>query len=591
MPGRTNALARFWQELKRRKVIRVITVYAAVAFVILQLVEILSPGLRLPDWTINFILALLIIGFAIAVILSWIYDVKPEGGLEKTEPGPQTEITSKTSSSDGWKIASYISIVIILALILINILPRISGSKKISRLEKSIAVLPFYFYSSDADAEDIGDAFANEITTQLCKVTGFDRVISHTSSRQFKGSDRLSIPEIGRALNANFIIEGVLERQHEDVSIHIQIIEAAGDHHLWAEDFKGKWEDIFSIRADIAKQVAGKLQTILSPEEIEQIEKVPTVHLDAYEYYLLGSRLLDDGSSFSIQKAMDHFKRSIHIDPGFLQSYVSLAYCYGNLAFFGSLRPGEAYPEMLRLANLILETDSLSGEAYELMSIVEYYYHFDFPRSEKSLNQALALNPSNPKFYRTYAEFYCYLGRSEESTAMDRRAMILDPLYPFTSKLPAIHLYFAGKKDSAYSLLKTYYGKNYQGRPWLGFLYLQENEYALAFSELKHVREGDSPFMQTQLGALYNKLAEPEKTREILEALETRAKKEFVSYTLRGALLAELGHETQALEYLRKGYTEREEYVMMLMHFDKLSYAGLRKHPEFLEIMEKVMPD
>jgi len=241
--------------------------------------------------------------------------------------------------------------VVIAALIVLNILPRISGSKKISRMEKSIAVLPFYFYSSDAEAEDIGDALANEITTQLCKVTGFDRVISHTSTRQFKGSDRLSIPEIGKALNANFIIEGSLERQNEEVSIQIQIIEAASDDHLWANEFKGKWEGIFSIRADIAKEVAGELQTILSPEEIKEIEKTPTNNLDAYEYYLLGNHLMEDGTPVSI-----------------------------------------------------------------------------------------------------------------------RKAMVLDPLYPLTSIFPGIHLYCAGKKDSAISILETFYGERRGDRRWLGWL-------------------------------------------------------------------------------------------------------------------------
>lgn len=590
MPGKTNVLARFWQELKRRKVMRVITVYAAVAFVILQLVEILAPSLRLPDWTMNFILALLIIGFIIAVILSWIYDVKPEGGLEKTEPAKDADVMVGKQSSNGWKIASYISLVVIAALILLNIQPRISSPRKISRMEKSIAVLPFYFYSNDTEAEDIGDAFANEITTQLCKVSGFDRVISHTSTRQFKGSDRLSIPEIGKILKANFIIEGSMERQNEEVSIQIQIIEAAGDDHLWAHEFRGEWKEIFTIRANIAKEVARRLQTILSPEEIEKIEKVPTEHLDAYEYYLLGDRLREEGTPVSLQKAKAYFSKAIEIDQNYLQSYVKLAYTYGNLAFHGSMRPTEAYPEMLRLANLIQEMDSLSGEAFELKSLVDYYYHFDFTRAEMNLERALELDPLNMEIFRNYAEYYFYLGRFEESIEMDRKAMTLDPLYPYSSQLPALHLYFAGKKDSAYSLLKSFYGDRKNERTWLGFLYLLEGAYDLALNELEGLQNDDSPFLQSRLGLLYHKLGKTEHARKILSILEARAEKEFVSYTLRGALLAELEQEDRALDYLKKGYEEREEYVMMLMHFDKLSYAGLRNHPQFMEIMQKVMP-
>ena len=139
MPESPNKLSQFWQELKRRKVLRVITVYAAVAFVILQLVEILAPSLRLPERTMNFILVILIVGFIIAVILSWVYDIHPEGGIVKTEPVDKVKEVDVPKSSNSWKIASYFSFVVIVGLIVLNIVPR-SNNKKI--LEKSIAVLP-----------------------------------------------------------------------------------------------------------------------------------------------------------------------------------------------------------------------------------------------------------------------------------------------------------------------------------------------------------------------------------------------------------------------------------------------------------------
>ncbi len=138
-----NKLAQFWQELKRRKVLRVITVYAAVAFVILQLVEILAPSLRLPEWTMNFILVILIVGFIIAVILSWVYDIRPEGGIVKTEPVHKVKEEDVPKSSSSWKIASYISFVVIVGLIVLNVIPRTKRVIEKEILEKSIAVLPF----------------------------------------------------------------------------------------------------------------------------------------------------------------------------------------------------------------------------------------------------------------------------------------------------------------------------------------------------------------------------------------------------------------------------------------------------------------
>ena len=137
-----NKLSQFWQELKRRKVTRTITVYAAAAFVILELTDIVAPSLGLPDWTPNLIIILLIVGFIIAVILSWIYDLHPEGGIVKTEPAEKVKAEDMPKSSNSWKIASYISFVVIVGLIVLNIIPR-SNNKKI--LEKSIAVLPLEY--------------------------------------------------------------------------------------------------------------------------------------------------------------------------------------------------------------------------------------------------------------------------------------------------------------------------------------------------------------------------------------------------------------------------------------------------------------
>ncbi len=136
----------FWQELKRRKVIRVIPVYAAVAFVILELTDIVSPSLGLPDWTLNFIIFLLCIGFIITVIVSWVYDITPEG-VQKTKPATQVRSEEKQATPRGWKISTYVSTIIIIAFVAFYIISSIKQSSDISKLEKSIAVLPFENWS------------------------------------------------------------------------------------------------------------------------------------------------------------------------------------------------------------------------------------------------------------------------------------------------------------------------------------------------------------------------------------------------------------------------------------------------------------
>ncbi|MCK5067489.1 MAG: hypothetical protein KAR16_08625 [Bacteroidales bacterium] len=176
MPENSNKLARFWQELRRRKVTRVITVYAAAAFVILELTDIVAPSLGLPDWTLNFIIILLVVGFIIALILSWIYDIHPEDGIVKT--GPVRHAKEETHvNSKGWKIATFVSAAIIITLLSINLFGNRGKVRRDASLEKSIAVLPMLNLSGDPGKEHISDGLTNDIITQLSRIQSFDKVV------------------------------------------------------------------------------------------------------------------------------------------------------------------------------------------------------------------------------------------------------------------------------------------------------------------------------------------------------------------------------------------------------------------------------
>ncbi len=207
-----NKLSQFWQELKRRKVVRVITVYAAAAFVILELLSIIIEPLRLPDWTLQFAIVFLCIGFIIAIILSWIYDIHPEGGIVKTEPAieAEEEVSEKPSGVNAWKIATYISVVIIIGLIVFNITGSRKQAEDLIELEKSIAVLPFENMSDNSEFAHLGDAMTDEIIMQLYKIREFE-VRSRTSVMQYKDTEKGS-PLIGEELNVNYLLEGSTQR-------------------------------------------------------------------------------------------------------------------------------------------------------------------------------------------------------------------------------------------------------------------------------------------------------------------------------------------------------------------------------------------
>ena len=231
MSSSPNKLSHFWQELKRRNVVRVVTVYAGAAFVILELVDIVAEPLKLPSWLLPVVIVLLSIGFIIAVILSWIYDIHPEGGMVKTEPAYKIKIEDIPKSSNSWKIASYISFVVIVALIVLNIIPR-TGKKEI--LEKSIAVLPFQNDSPDQEMYFI-NGIMEEILDNLCKIADL-RVVSRSSVEQYRNEPK-PIPVVAEEMDVGYILEGSGQRDGDNIRLTVQLLDARKDQHIWSESY------------------------------------------------------------------------------------------------------------------------------------------------------------------------------------------------------------------------------------------------------------------------------------------------------------------------------------------------------------------
>jgi hypothetical protein len=210
-----NKLSQFWQELKRRKVIHVITVYAGAAFVIIELINNVTEPLKLPEWTPTLVIIILLVGFPLAVIFSWIYDIHLEKGIVETEQASDAKADQTSKSSSGWKIASYISFVVIVGLIVLNVIPRTSRSDVKEILDKSIAVLPFEYMSDEPDKQYLADGTMDAILLHLSKIEDL-RVMARTSVEQYRGTTK-TVPEICRELNVGFILEGSFQKSGEQV--------------------------------------------------------------------------------------------------------------------------------------------------------------------------------------------------------------------------------------------------------------------------------------------------------------------------------------------------------------------------------------
>lgn len=453
-------------------------------------------------------------------------------------------------------------------------------------IEKSIAVLPFKLLSDEPDKQYLADGMMDAITLHLSKIRDL-RVMSRTSVEQYNRTTKTT-RQIGKELDVEYLLEGSFQKFGDKTKLIVQLIKAKEEKHAWANEYDSKWSDVFSLQSDVAVTIARELNAIISPEEKRLIEKIPTNNLQAYDYYLLGEHLRSQHTPESLRNAKTYYEKSLGADPGFIKAYSGLANCYGNLAFWTNLRPEEAYPPALKLAQTALGLDSLFAEAYNIIGMVDLYYNFDFVSAEKNYKRAMELDPDNLENYRLYSELLFDNGQFYKAVEMNSRALAIDPIYPFWDFNYGLYLYYVHQKDSAVSHL-TKMSERYPVCHFsLGIINCMEGEYKMAIEELKKIASDFSPVVITYLGLAYSKSGDLYETKRMLDTLESRAKKEYVPYSMRGALFAEIGKDKEALNYLRKGYDNKEEFLLLLNHADTISYSNLRNTAEFIKIMGKI---
>ena len=284
-PGepKSVALSGFFEEVKRRKVYRVAAAYIIAAGGIIQLASAAFPAWELPNWALRLVIVLLLIGFPIALLLAWAFDVTPQG--IKTTPASAPKANLRRNL-----------LVLVAAGVLVSaiagfflLLPRASAHK----IDKSIAVLPFENLSDDKENAYFADGIQDDVLTNLSKI-GDLKVISRTSVMPYRGKAS-NVREIGKALGVATILEGSVRRIGNRVRVNVQLINAENDQHIWAEDYDRDLTDVFAIQTDLAKKIVGELQAKLSPAEQAQMERKPTENGEAYLAFVQAHNLFVAG--------------------------------------------------------------------------------------------------------------------------------------------------------------------------------------------------------------------------------------------------------------------------------------------------------
>ena len=594
MPENSSNLGKFWKELKRRKVIRRNMVYAASGFVILEFVSNITDPFGLPDWTLKLVFILLCIGFVISIILSWFYDFTPDG-FERIISANETEgmTREKPIRLLAWKIATYISVGIIASFLVIYMVRGRKQSGDLTSLEKSIAVLPFENMSIDDEHSYIGDAMTDEIIMQLKNIKEF-RVISRTSTLKYKDSKN-TIPTIGQELNVNYLVEGTVQRQDDNVRIRVQVIRAKNEDHIWGETYDKEWKDIFSIQSDVAQQIARELKAILSPEEIQKIDKRPTQNLDAYDMYLQGRYFWNKRTEEGIKVAIEFFRDAIVKDTNYALAYAGLADGYSMLARYGYISSNEGVQDNFQKAKdaaiMALKIDNTLAEAYTSLAYVKLYFDWDWKGALEDFERAIQLNPGYETAHHWLSIWYICHRQYDQAIAAVRRAQELDPLSPIINRDVVRRLYQARKYDMALEESQEVLNKTpdfFLTHQTLGLIYLQKGMFSEAVSEMqKAVRFSDAnPTMKAYLGYVYGATGDQVKAQEILSDLAETSKDEYVPPTAFASIYIGLGDNEKAISWLNKAFEEKISDLIYLNTSPE--YDRLRSDPGFIEILRKM---
>lgn len=402
----------FWHELKRRKVVRVIIIYASISFVILQLLDILIKPLFLPQWMMTLVIVLLGVGFPIAVIFSWIFDLTPSG-LERTSSRDK-EVTQKLNGGKRNKeVFSTALIGILLVVVAILAYPKIFGSIDSAAnpsLDKSIAVLPFKNDSNDSGNIYIVNGVMESVLINLQQIEDLS-VVSRTSVEKYRDNPK-SIPEISKELNVNYFVEGSGQKIGNEILLNIQLIEAATDKRLWSQQYKRELKDIFSLQQEVAKNIANHIEITLSPEDIARIEKIPTENLTAYDFFLRGRDLFFQGNREGLIESIPYFDKAIEHDSEFALAYADLAIAY---FYLDAPQAEKQYSENIREnSDKALQYDSKSPQS--LVSKAVYYMNIEeYEMAVPYLEKAHEFNPNEAFVINALSDFYArYLPDTEK---------------------------------------------------------------------------------------------------------------------------------------------------------------------------------
>jgi len=569
-----------WGELRRRNVFKVGAAYVVVAWLLIQVTDIVLPTFSAPEWVGQTITFVLILSFPVAVVLAWAYEVTPQG-IKRTRHVPLAESIRHLTGQKLNYVVTALLVVAVLFLVVDNYLedagqetldeetttplvnesveasPPVVVEEQLEVLPNSVAVLPFDNLSPDPDNSYFAAGVHEEVLNQLAKLRNVN-VISRTAVLRY-ADEKPPILEIASALNVGTVMEGSVRYAGNRVRVTTQLIDPETGAHLWSETYDREFEDIFAIESDIAMNIANALEAEFSPAEQARIEQIQTDSPAAYALYL---RSLDADDRASRHRYLD---QAITLDSDFALAYARKAGQYAaslrdQFEVGAANRSERADIERLVQENAerALELDPNEGQAYMALGLIEHF-SWRWAEARQHYERALQLSPNNAINFSIYGLFNSFSGRHPEAIRAAERALELNPS-PTSTFILGIALAVAGNTDDAVESLRELIESvpsvgSY--RMWLAQVEIGRGNHAEALEELRIAEQlqvaNPNPVSVAALLYGYGRLGRQENAMRLFEQLQEISASRSV-----GAgswVLAHLGvgDTDEALDWLRLG--------------------------------------
>jgi adenylate cyclase len=585
MPDGPKSLSQFWQELKRRRVIHVITVYASASFVLIELVNNLTEPLNLPPRLSTIVVVALAIGFPLAIVLAWIYDLTPEG-IEKTKSTEETEGDEPSKVPNAWRVATYLSFVVIVGLLTLNI---VGGAKGLKAGDiQSLVVLPFNNYTGDEQLEYFMSGMHSALIGEMGKNSGL-RIISETSSNTYKKRD-ISIPEIATELNVDAVLEATVMSLEDTIWVQFKLFSVLPrEKQLWVGDIKEEHSQIINLYNRVIMQVADKVNIKLSSDAERVLAESKTVNPEAYEAYLNGKFHMGFLTQEGLIAAKEYFQKAIEIDTEYAPAYAGMAGVWIYLKQMKYVSADEANTKLEEYLSKALQLDSQDADVHYFNALKKTSKDFDWEGAEKSFKQCLEINSNFSEAWAFYSHLLMCLKRPDEMRETMKRALEIDPNNYLIQALECVEIMVESKYElgiNKASHLRQIWRNNPIISNVLFVCYTETGKYDLAINELKKKNLKGQVIYEMMISTVDEEYS----STGFKEALNAAADAwvERSTYVEAGGmpkLYGYAGNTDKTMDWLEKMYIRGDPGIQYIGVVPL--YRLYRNEPRYIEIMKR----